>query len=307
MLKRIVSVSIGSSKRDNRVQLRLLDEDVIIERIGTDGNVGKAIETIRELDGKVDAFGMGGIDLYLWSGKRRYILREAKKIALAAQKTPIVDGSGLKNTLERRVINHLAQHKPGLFQDKKVLMVCAMDRFGMAEALLETGCTTLYGDLLFALGVNVPLYNIRVLDAITRVIAPLVVQLPISMLYPTGKKQDEPKPSTKFKSYYDWADIVAGDFHMIRKYLPEQIENKTIITNTVTQQDIDLLKKRGASRVITTTPNLQGRSFGTNVMEALMVAYLKKPLTEISPEDYHRILDNLGFAPRIEEFLSFGA
>lgn len=58
-MKRIVSISLGSSKRDHRVSLSILGEEVIIERIGTDGDIDKAIEKIRELDGKVSAIGLG--------------------------------------------------------------------------------------------------------------------------------------------------------------------------------------------------------------------------------------------------------
>src|SRR5699024_846943 len=111
-MRRIVSVSIGSSQRDSKAVVNVCGENFSIERIGTDGDMGKAIELIKELDGKVAAFGMGGIDLYIWSGKRRFILREAKQIAKAPRITPIVDGSGLKNTLERRAIQTLAQEHP---------------------------------------------------------------------------------------------------------------------------------------------------------------------------------------------------
>ena len=56
-MKRAVSISIGSSKRDKAVEVNLLGETVQIERIGTDGDMQKAAEKYRELDGVVDAFG----------------------------------------------------------------------------------------------------------------------------------------------------------------------------------------------------------------------------------------------------------
>ena len=54
-MKNIVSVSLGSSKRDHSAEVKLLDEIFIIKRIGTDGDFQKAIEILTELDGKVDA------------------------------------------------------------------------------------------------------------------------------------------------------------------------------------------------------------------------------------------------------------
>jgi len=65
-MKRVISVSIGSSKRDHYVETEIMGEKFVIERIGTDGSIEKAIDLIQNIDGKVDAIGMGGIDsLYL--------------------------------------------------------------------------------------------------------------------------------------------------------------------------------------------------------------------------------------------------
>lgn len=299
-MKRVVSVSIGSSKRDHQAIVRLGGEEFSVERVGTDGDIGKAIDLISDLDGKVAAFGMGGIDLYLVGGNRRYILREAKKIARAAQKTPIVDGSGLKNTLERRTIQYLAEHERGFFSSTKVLLTCAVDRFGMAEALQETGAEVLYGDFMFILGIPFPLYSLQALGLAARIAAPLIVQLPFRMLYPIGQKQEEQPNKAKFAKYYEWADVIAGDFHLIRKYMPDNLQGKRIITNTVTEEDIHFLRERGISTLVTTTPNIDGRSFGTNVMEALLVALLERPVADITPADYLQLLDKVGFVPRIE-------
>ena len=71
-MKRAVSISIGSSKRDKAVEIELLGEKVSIERIGTDGDMEKAAQMYRELDGKVDAFGVGGADLGIYVDRKWY-------------------------------------------------------------------------------------------------------------------------------------------------------------------------------------------------------------------------------------------
>lgn len=300
-MKHVVSVSLGSSKRNKRTEQEFLGEKTIVERIGTDGSIEKAIEIIKELDGKVDAFGMGGIDLYVSCGKKRYILKDAIPIAQAAQKTPIVDGSRLKGTLERRVIQYLDRELKVPFDDKKVLLVSGMDRFGMAEALQETGCDLVLGDLVFILNIPIPLKSLSALDKIARAVAPIVVKLPFSMLYPTGEKQDtvQSKKSVHTK-FYNEADIIAGDFLLVKKHMPEDMTGKSIITNTVTAEDVDLLRERGLSTLITTTPEMDGRSFGTNVMEALIVSLLKKMPEDITDDEINELLDRLNFKPRIE-------
>jgi hypothetical protein len=299
-LKRVVSISLGSSKRDHCINTEILGEEFSIERIGTDGDKQKAIELIRSLDGKVDAIGMGGTDLYLYAGNRRYTFRESKEIARAAQITPIVDGSGLKNTLERRVVDYIRKEKVIDLAGKRVLMVCALDRFGMAETLAAAGCDMTYADLVFACGLPLPIKSLRTVDWIARIIVPILTQLPIQLLYPTGSEQERIQP--KYVHLYQRAEIIAGDFHFIKRHMPDSLPGATILTNTVTAEDIILLKDRGVRRLITTTPNFGGRSFGTNVMEGVLVALSQKKADQLDVEDYTQLLDRIDFAPRIEEW-----
>jgi len=275
-----------------------MGEKFVIERIGTDGDMKKAIRMIRDLDGKVDAFGMGGIDLYLVAGDRRYVIREAKKIAAAARITPIVDGSGLKNTLERKVVPYLEQELGWKLSGKRALLVSGVDRFGLAEALNDAGCRMVIGDLIFAVGIPIPIHSLSTLRVLAAILLPVLSQLPFKFLYPTGTNQET--VTTKYESFYLGADIIAGDFHFIRKYMPPKLPGKVIITNTVTKDDVELLRERGVAVLVTTTPEMQGRSFGTNVMEGILVSLLGKSPAEITPKDYSGLLDKLGFKPRVE-------
>lgn len=301
-MKRIVSVSIGSSIRDHKADIHFLGEDYSIERIGTDGDVDKAIDIIKQLDGKVDAFGMGGIDLYVYGEEgKKYVLKAALPIARAARITPMVDGSGLKNTLERRLIRFINLDLKITLKDKKVLLVCAMDRFGMAEGFEEYGASVTYGDIMFALGLPIPIYSLKVLRRVARVLMPIISNLPIDMIYPTGKSQEK-SSITKYEEYYKNADIIAGDYLFIRKYMPSNLKGKIIITNTVTSEDINEMKQKGLKLLVTSTPEFNGRSFGTNVIEALFVSVLKKSPEEITSKDYDDLLDQL---PSIHRVVSF--
>ena len=299
-MKHVVSVSLGSSRRDHSVETEFAGERFLIRRIGTDGDMKKAESLIKDLDGKVDAMGMGGIDLYIQAGKRRYTFKDARRLASAAQKTPIVDGTGLKNTLERNTIRYLNTSEGFDLKNKKVLLVCGVDRFGMAEALEEAGAEVSFGDLIFGLNLPIMIRSLRTLEKAAKLLGPIVSRLPFQYLYPTGDKQETSKD--KYGDYYRQNEIIAGDFHYIKKYLPQRIDHKTIITNTVTREDVKMLKEKGAACLITTTPELEGRSFGTNVMEAVLIVLLDKPLDEICEEDYEQMLEKVRFLPRIIHF-----
>ncbi len=298
-MKQVISISLGSSERDHVVETEILGEKFVIKRQGTDGDMQKAINLFEELDGKVDAFGLGGIDLYIYAGTKRYTFRDAKKMIRNIRHTPVVDGSGLKNTLERRTVQHLAREYGYDLKGKKVLLVCAVDRFGMAEALVTEGCDVTFGDVIFTLGIPIPVKSLKSLGKLARTLCPILTKIPFKLLYPTGDNQ-QIEGQQRFKKFYDEADIIAGDFHYIKKYLPRDIKGKTILTNTVTTKDIQMLKERGAWLLITTTPHLNGRSFGTNVMEGVLVSLSSKKPTELKTEDYNELLDRIGFEPHIQ-------
>lgn len=263
-----------------------------------DGSLAKASELISSLDGKVSAIGLGGIDLYLVVAGRRYAVKDALKLARMAKITPVVDGSGLKDTLERETVQILLDKQVPI-TGRRALMVSAVDRFGMAEALAYSGVKMIYGDLAFGLGIPITIHSFELFNVLASVIVPVVVHLPFKVLYPTGSKQEE-APKTKYSRYYREADVIAGDYLFIRKYMPEDMSGKWILTNTTTAEDVEDMRKRGVELLITTTPVFEGRSFGTNVLEGVFLSLLGKRWEDVTSDDYRGLLKELRFEPRLE-------
>ncbi len=298
-MKRIVSISLGSSKRDKKVRTQFFGEEFEIERVGTDGDKQKYRTMVQELDGKIDAFGVGGLDVYLYAGERRYVFKEAIWLMEHAKRTPYFDGSGLKHTLERETVAYLDTNKIVDFRNSRVLLVSAVDRFGMAEALHTRAKSIVFGDFLFGLGLPFPLRSWQKAQTLARILLPIIVRLPIEVIYPTGKKQDENTP--KFGKYFEEADIIAGDFHLIRRYMPPNLQGKIVLTNTTTEADVEELTKRGVKQLITTTPVFEGRSFGTNVMEAVLYTIMGKMPNALTPDDYRAKLAELNWKPTVQQ------
>ena len=298
-MKRVVSISLGSSRRDKKVQANFFGTDFEIERIGTDGDMEKFRRMVTELDGKVDAFGVGGTDIYVYANGRRYVLHQIERLMAGAKQTPYVDGSGLKNTLERETVAYLQDSGLVNFSDKTVLMVCAVDRFGMAEALAARAKRSIFGDLMFNLGLPIPIRSWRLAQNIARVALPIVTRLPFQWLYPTGEKQNQNTP--KYTRYFAEADVIAGDFLLIGRYMPQDLLGKIVLTNTTTAENVEELRKRGVHQLITTTPVFDGRSFGTNVMEAVLVTLLNKKPSDLTDADYLRKLKELDWKPQVQE------
>jgi hypothetical protein len=295
-MKRAVSISLGSSKRNSAVELDLLGERVRIERIGTNGDMEQAAELYRELDGKVDAFGVGGTDLGLTVGDKYYRLHSVAALIRHVQQTPVVDGSGLKNTLERLVAPFIDAHI-GPPQPRRVLMTSGADRWGMSMSFMENGYEGIFGDLIFGLGLPIPLRSPAAIKRAAALLFPIVTRLPFEWIYPTGEKQEINTP--KFGQWYEWASVIAGDCHFIKRFMPARLDGKIICTNTTTPADVDAFRAAGVSYLVTTTPRIEGRSFGTNMMEAMLVAISGKG-RKLTNEELKEMISLLHFQPNIE-------
>ncbi len=84
-MKRVVSISLGSSKRDSTSQVEILGVKFEVARIGTDGSIVRFAELMRKYDGKADAITLGGIDRYLWIDDKKYTIKDADRLAKIAK------------------------------------------------------------------------------------------------------------------------------------------------------------------------------------------------------------------------------
>ncbi len=299
-MKRAVSISIGSSKRNKAVEATLLGEKVSIERIGTDGDMEAAALKYKELDGTVDAFGVGGADLEVVADGKHYPLYSVQPMVKYVKKTPLVDGGGLKNTLENKAPAFLDK-KIGEYinsRGRKVLVTLGVDRWGLSRSFVDAGYETIFGDLMFGLDIPIAIHKLSQLKTVAALLMPIASRLPFAWIYPTGEKQEKRTP--KWGKYYAWATVIAGDCHYIKRFMPDDLKGKVIVTNTTTPDDVEAFRKAGVKYLVTTTPVLDGRSFGTNMMEAALVAVSGKGRA-LTWDELSELLDTLGFEPQLQE------
>ena len=61
-----------------------------------------------------------------------------------------------------------------------------------------------------------------------------------------------------------------------------------------------LFRQAGAKALVTSTPVLEGRSFGTNMMEAALVAVAGKGRS-LTTEELQGLIDRLGLQPQLQQ------
>jgi len=297
-MKHAVSISLGSSSRNKKVTVSLNGQEICIERIGTGGNARKARQLFTELDGQVDVMSMGGMDMYVHLDGRDYPIHSAISLIKDVHQTPVVDGRMLKYVLERQVFDKAAKKLGEELHFQSAIIPTAIDRMGLAQAVSKISDNLIIGDLMFTLGIPYPVWGINRFKTLAHILLPVVGFLPLSMIVPPGTKDESPSP--KHTRFWDEADLIAGDLHYIRRYSPFDLKGKTVVTNTTTPENIDMLKERGVKRVITTTPRYDGRSFGVNMMEAVLTAYSGKN-RQLSMDELEILVKDLDLQPYIEE------
>ena len=301
-MKKILSISIGSSKRDHTTRVEFLGQLCELSRQGTDGDFEKGVQLYHQYDGKVDAFGVGGAEFYLQVGRRRYHFRDVKRIRKAIKISKVGDGNGVKGLLAQRALAALEQHlntEGKTLKGLKGLKTNAVDRYQMAEAMVNAGLDTTFGDFYFTLNIPIRVRTLATVRLLAGILLPFITQLPYMWFYPLGAQQEQ-DPVNKYPKLYENADVICGDFLQIRHYLPPDMSGKIIVTNTTTARNVELLQKRGLKILVTTTPRLEGRSFGTNVMEATMRALSDKPDPEITEADFLDMIERIPLEPNIE-------
>ncbi|MDA8233277.1 MAG: quinate 5-dehydrogenase [Clostridia bacterium] len=298
-MKKVISISLGSPAGDVQACVELLGQRILIERIGTGGDLKKALGLLRELDGQVDVLGLGGINFAYGLGRRSYPLREANFLRRGVCRTPLVDGSAVKEHLERRAVAYLAEQGICHFKGCRALVVSVLDRFPLAEALAAEGARLTIGDAMFGLGLPIAFRSLAAFSLAGRLTLPLLRLLPIGFLYPLGEKQNRIRP--RFGRYYQEADYIAGDFHFIYRHLPDRLDGQTVITGTVRPDDVEELRKRGAARLITLFPAWEGRFLGANLWEAALVAVLERNPGDLSGQEWDRLLEDLNWRPVVTE------
>lgn len=302
-MKKILSISVGSPTRDHTTQVEFLGQACELSRQGTNGDFDKAIELYKYYDGKVDAFGIGGTEFYLQVGERQYYFRDIKRIRNAIKVSKAGDGNGIKGILAQRALaaleEYLNTNEGRTLRGMKGLKTNAVDRYQMAEAMVNAGIDTVFGDFYFTLNVPYLMKSIKQVQTMAGILLPVFTKMPYMWFYPLGAQQEK-EPENKYPHLYEDAEIIAGDFLQIRHYLPPDMSGKIIVTNTTTLKNVEMLQKRGVHILVTTTPRLEGRSFGTNVIEATLRSLIDKPDPEIKREDFVDVIERIPLQPNIE-------
>lgn len=299
MAKEIISISLGPSGNDYAFTAQMFGEEFHTQRLGTDGDLNRARELVARFDGQVDAIGLGGMNLLFTVGRHTFVHQHIQRVASAAQTTPVVDGAHLKNTLERWAVSQVARQQPGIFDYKQIFVLSGIHRYAVAQVLSRFTNQIIFGDPIFQLNLPFALRSLGQLERYARWVLPRLCQAPYNRLYPVGPEQDRLTP--RGAKYFEAADVIVGDIAYLRRFAPEDLRLKIIVTNTLSAHDLKSLEERGVESVITPVPPLgDERCFvDIDVVEAIFTSLIDRTATELTDDDYLELVSRWEFKPHI--------
>src|SRR5579859_5191231 len=298
-MKKILVIDLGHCSETT--EIRWLGQTVQVARIGCAGDVERARQLIADHDGNVDAIALDGLPARLALGAAH--LPHTVGASLTAAHTAVVDGSGVRDGLERWGVNLAAAAQPGIFAEKQILMVPGLNHVGLAQSLSRHSHSLRYADPAVYFGLpDFPGVGAR--QTLDQVAAPTLEQLqdfPFRRLQPQPGQPGHARAAAPFA----WADVLAGDIGAIRRYAPKRLDRKLVVVEWAGPDDLADLAQRGVSTVITLMPGLEGRGelgcWPAAVLEAVLAALRTSPEAELTENTYLDLIADIDWTPAIRE------
>jgi predicted amino acid dehydrogenase len=296
-VKRLLVIHTASGRTSATVPF--LGESLQVERIGCAGDPHRARALITEYDGTVDAIALDGIPTVLRLGGTTR--RETVGASLAAAaRVPVVDGSVVRDGIERWGVTLADRAQPGIFAGKNVLLVPGLNHCGLLHALARRSRAVRYADRVIFFGTcDIPKFGRRrATEKTAQTILDRLEHLPLASLSPAGEVR-----TSRIAAPFRWADIIAGDIGAIRCYAPDRLDGKTIVVDCAEDADLQDLRDRGAYVAITLMPGLEGRAslgrWSAAAIEAMMTALLPDRTLPVTENAYLDLMADLDWSPAI--------
>ena len=267
---------------------------------GCERDLDRARALIREHDGKVDAIGLDGIPLDLELGRAHRPYRIGRQLAAAASETKVVDGGGVRAGLERWSVVLANRAEPGIFSQKRVLMVPGVNHVGLANALGRLTPEVDYYDpeVYFRLPDVPGIGSAQTLGTADGPTLEVLKDAPLDKVSPEALARTR-RPTRHFR----WADVIAGDPATIRHFAPSNLRKKTVVLPYATKEDVADLRDRGASILVTLLPSFEeGLAMARRsaaVIEAVLVALRDDPREPLTEDSYLNLMAEISWRPHI--------
>ena len=295
-MKKVVTVTLGSSQQDFEFKTRFLGQDFSVRRMGADMDTVKAWELMRRQQAFADAIGAGEISDHYQVGLRTITNKETERLTNVVTRVPVTTGATLRRLLQVRAVRHVQHALGNYFNNNLVLFLSGMRNYDMAVAMSDYTKNLSFADAVLQTGAPTLLTSLEQLELYARGSKFMLGTKPGQLLETAlaGFKNKRVAAAVA-KSH-----VIVGTFAEIKAVATRtNLEGKTLITSAVDDDRLEFFKKHKVNLAIDVSPKLFDRVVGINTIEAMILAVLGKPTEEVSDDDFEEIINELDIQPRL--------
>ena len=295
-MKKVVTISLGSSKQDFSFETDFLGQRFQVKRLGADDDMGKAWELMRRHQASADAIGLGEVGDHFHVGQSTLINKETHRLLNVVTRVPATTGSTLRRLLQVRAVRWVQNQLGHYFNNNIVLFLSGMRNYDMAVALSDYTPNLHFADALAQTGAPALLTSLQQLELFAKGSELALRGKPGELLEAAlaGFK------ANRLAAAVAKSHVVVGTFAELKAVgSPANLAGKTVITSAVDDERLAFFKHCKVNLVIDVSPQLFERVVGVNVIEAMVLAALDKPPEAVSDDDFIEILDELDLKPRL--------
>jgi predicted amino acid dehydrogenase len=295
-MKKVVTVTLGSSKQDFSFQADFLGQRFQVKRLGADNDTGKAWELMRRHQATADAIGLGEIGDHYHVGQDTRINKETQRLLNVVTRVPATTGARLRRLLQVRAVRYVQGHLGNYFNNNLVLFLSGMRNYDMAQTLSDYTPNLKFADALAQTGAPTMLTSLTQLELYAKGSDWALSGRPGEML---GGALAAFK-SSRIAAEVGKSHVIVGTFHEIKQLgTSKNLAGKTVITSAVDDERLAFFKQCHVNLVVDVSPQLFEKVVGVNTLEAMMLAAIDKPQEQVTDDDFGEILDELKITPRL--------
>jgi predicted amino acid dehydrogenase len=296
LMKKVVTVTLGSSKQDFEFKTEFLGQSFSVRRLGADQDTGKAWELMRRHQATADAVGLGEISDHYNVGLRTVTNKETKRLTNVVTRVPVTTGATLRRLLQVRAIHHVQKELGHYFNNNLVLFLSGMRNYDMAVAMSDYSKNLSFADALFQTGSPAMLGSLEQLELYAKGSDLMLSGKPGQIL----ENSLSDYKISRAGSAVAKSHVIVGTFAEIKAVgNAENLDGKTIITSAVDDERLAFFTACKVNLVVDVSPKLFEKVVGIATIEAMILAALDKTPEEVSDDDFDEILDELKIVPRL--------
>lgn len=297
----VVNVSLADPARDYDEEVRFLDHDFRLVRIGAAGDVDAAEELVRQWSPEATALAVTGIREARAAGLYDGELAAIERVkAAAGDGVPVTDGHDLRDVLQEWAIRHVQAEMPGFFSNARTVVLGGVNHDRTTRILREFTDNLEFADPLLRLGVPELLDRNPLLGLATDVGLWPVRHLPRQVKAEINAPGYRISHALARKAARD-CDVVVATYDELIGFGLEDLAGKTLVTSAISEDRLTELGSRGVDMVLDATPQpfeAAGVTVNAAVLQAMMLALAARG-GRLTNDDLLDMIVEAGLEPRV--------